>query len=119
MNNKGQVLVVFVIIIPVLLLLVTLTVDLGLLYKEKQSINSNTKYAVKYYLDNIDNPNITEDTKELLNKNISDIKISINDTTDYVEITVSKVWNSLSIKKDEEIIITYRGIKDNNEIIKG
>ena len=34
-------------------------------------------------------------------------------------LTVSKVWNSLSIKKDEEIIITYRGIKGSNQIIKG
>ena len=118
MNNKGQVLVIFIIIIPILLLLVTLVVDLGLLYKEKQSISNNIKNALEYYLDSKDS-NALENMKELLNQNIKESKIDIKDEEEYIEITVSKKWNSLSIKKDEEIIITYKCIKNSKEIIKG
>lgn len=119
MNNRGQTLAIFVIFIPIILILLTLIIDLGLLYIEKRSINNNTKDAVEYYLNNIESSNVLDNTKKLLNKNLDDVNITINDTDTYVEITVSKRWNSLSIKSDEDISITYKGIKDSNKIIKG
>ena len=36
MNKKGQVLLVFILLIPVFLILLALVVDVGLLYKEKK-----------------------------------------------------------------------------------
>jgi len=121
MNNKGQTLVMFVIVLPIILIILTLVVDMGLLYIEKRNISNNTKDAVEYYLDNLDDINIEPKINNLLNENIDDIKINIDNNTDYIEINVKKEYKSLYsvISNDQEISITYIGKKDNKEIIKG
>ena len=116
MNNKGQVLVIFVILLPIFLMILTFIVDLGLLSIEKRKINNNTYDAVEYYLEN----NNEENTIKLLENNLSDIKVEINDTDSYVEISVLKEYKGIyNIIYDNEIIVTYRGIKESKEIIKG
>lgn len=117
MNNKGQVLVIFVIILPIFLIILSLVIDLGLMSIEKRNISNNTKDAVEYYLQS----NEEEKTKKLLNKNIDDIEINIKDNDYYVEITVKKEYKGLySIIKNENVIeVTYKGIKEDKSIIKG
>lgn len=121
MNNKGQVLVIFIILMPIFIILLALVVDLGSIYIEKRNISNNVTDAVEYYLKNKDDINIEEKTKELLNKNISDIEINIIDTLEYVEISVIKKHKSIYtfISKDNDINITYKGLKNSNKIIKG
>ena len=122
MNNKGQTLVIFVIILPVLLMVFTLIVDLGFLYIEKRNIDNNVYDSVEYYLDNITDETIENKINKLLNKNIKDIDdIIINETDEYIEIKVSKIRKSLFsiITKDNQINITYKGIKESKKIIKG
>lgn len=120
MNNKGQVLVIFVIIIPVILLLLTLVVDLGLISIEKRKIDNNTKSATEYYLNNIDDEDVKEKTKVLLNDNLDDIQIIINDNKNNVEITVTKTYKCVFGKiLENEIKIKYIGNKSTKKIIKG
>lgn len=122
MNNKGQTLVIFIIILPVLLMIFTLIVDLGFLHIEKRNIDNNVYDSVEYYLDNITDQNIENKVNKLLNKNIKDIDdIVINETDEYIEIKVSKTRKSLFsiITKDNDITITYKGIKESKKIIKG
>lgn len=116
MNNKGQVLIIFVILLPIFLMILTFIVDLGLLSIEKRKINNNTYDAVEYYLEN----NNKENTIKLLENNLKDIKVDINDTDSYVEISILKKYKGIyNIIYDNEIIVTYRGIKESKEIIKG
>ena len=117
MNNKGQVLIIFVILLPIFLMILALVIDLGLLSIEKRKISNNTYDAVEYYLSN---PNI-EKTIKLLESNLEDIKVNIEDKKDYVEIIVKKEYKSLYtiISNDQEINITYKGIKETKKIIKG
>lgn len=122
MNNKGQSLVVFVIILPIILIMLTAIIDLGFLYIEKRDI-SNTLYdSVEYYLNNIEDIDVDIKVREILNKNISNID-SINIVNDdiYVEITIVKIRKSIYsiISNNNEISITYKGIKESKEIIKG
>ncbi len=121
MNNKGQVLIVFVVMLPIFLILFALVIDLGLLSIEKRNISNNTYDAVEYYLDNQDNIDIEEKVKNLLNKNIDNIEINLNNTDDYIEITVIKKYKSLynTISNSDKIMVTYKGIKESNKIIKG
>ena len=121
MNNKGQALVIFVIILPILLMVFTLIIDFGFLYIEKRNISNNVYDSVEYYLENIDDEDVLNKTKELLNKNIKDMKIDIKETDEYIKINVSKKRKSLYsiITHDTNINITYKGIKENKEIIKG
>lgn len=117
MNNKGQVLVIFVILLPLFLMILAFVIDLGLLSIEKRKISNNVYDAVDFYLDNNDK----EKTKELLESNLKDIDIEIVDNSEYIEIVVSKEYKSLYtiISNNQKINITYKGIKESKKIIKG
>ena len=122
MNSRGQTLVIFVIILPILLIMLTLIIDLGFMYIEKRNIENNVYDSVVYYLENIDEEDINNKVNKLLNKNIKDIdKLIINDEEDYVEIKVSKVRKSIYsiITNDTEISVNYKGYKESKRIIKG
>lgn len=121
MNNKGQVLIIFVIMLPILVTVLSFVVDLGLLSIEKRKLNNNTYDAVVYYLNNINNIDIKEKTTKLLEKNLNDVYIKIIENDIDVKITVEKEYKSLYtvISNNQKISITYKGIKENNEIIKG
>lgn len=122
MNNKGQTLVIFVIILPILLIMLTLVIDLGFMYIEKRNIENNVYDSVEYYLENIGDESIDTKVKKLLNKNIKDIdKLIINEESNYVEIKVSKIRKSIYsiITNDTEISVNYRGYKEDKRIIKG
>ena len=61
------------------------------------------------------------ETIKLLESNLEDIKVNIEDKKDYVEINVKKEYKSLYtvISSNQEINITYKGIKETKKIIKG
>ena len=122
MNNKGQSLVVFIIILPILLMIFTLVIDLGFMHIEKRNIDNNCYDAVEYYLENLNKEDIDQKVNRLLNENIKNIdEILINDTKDYVEISVSKNRKSIYsiISNNTEIKIVYKGMKEDKRIIKG
>lgn len=120
MNNRGQVLVIFVIILPIIMLLLTLVVDLGLIYIEKRKINVNVEDTIKYYLNNLDDTDVKNKAEILLNNNLDDIEIVINDSENYVEITVNKTYKCVfgSILNNN-IKVKYSGNKETKKIIKG
>ena len=117
MNNKGQVLVLFVIILPIFLIMISFVIDLGLLAIEKRKLDNSTYDAIEYYLEESDKAK----TIKLLENNLSDVKININDYDEYVLIIVKKDYKSLYtiISNNKEIKVVYKGIKNSKEIIKG
>lgn len=116
MNSKGQVLVIFVILLPIFLMIFTFIIDLGMLSIEKRKCDNNTYDAVEYYLDSNDK----EKTIKLIENNIEDIKVNIEDSENSVEISVSKEYKGIyNIIYDNEIKITYIGNKETKKIIKG
>ena len=121
MNSKGQVLVIFIILLPILLMIMSLIIDLGLLYIEKRNISNNLKDAIVYYLDNIDKQDVKDNTILLLNKNIDNIKIKIDENDEYIIINIRKDRKGINniLKLNNEINITYKGNKINKDIIKG
>lgn len=122
MNNKGQTLVAFITLLPLLLIILSFVIDLGFLYIEKRNISNNTKDAVEYYLNNIDDADINKKVEKLLNENIKEIEdIHVNNTDSYVEITVIKNRKSKYsiIPVNNEINVTYKGMKNSKKIIKG
>lgn len=120
MNNKGQVLVIFVILLPIFLLLLTFVVDYGLLSIEKRKVDTNTHDAIEYYLENIDDHDVYNKTMKLIESNLKDVEINIKDGNEFVEISVKSNYKSLfkNIIK-EDLTIKYKGIKSSKEIIKG
>ena len=87
MNKKGQVLVVFIIILPAILLVLGLVYDIGLITYTKKQAKDSIVDAINYGLQNKDN---IDDIDYIITSNIKNIKnknIDINDDQIKVEIT--------------------------------
>lgn len=123
MNNKGQTLVIFVLIIPIILIVFSIVIDLGFLSIQKRHLSNSIKDGIKYGLRNIDNTNIKNEIEELLYQNIDkdDIKKIVIDIKDnYIKIDVLARTNSLFgfinlIQND--IYIPYVGHDINDKVV--
>ncbi len=117
MNNKGQVLPIFVILFPIIILIVTYIVDIGLMYTEKRKIENTTYDAINYYFEKQD----TEKTLNILKRNIKNGEFNIKVEDNYIIINVNKkhkgIYSVININKD--INVTYKGNLTNRRIIKG
>lgn len=89
-NNKGQSLVMFVLIIPIFLFILTLVYDVGNAIYEKDRLSNTNYLTIEYGLDNIGT--VTEkDLKELIEQNITNLKrayVTIEDNQ--IEIKIEK-----------------------------
>lgn len=89
MNNKGQTLVLFVILLPVLLLLLVLIIDIGKVIVDKLELNNINQIVLEYGLDNIEKENIYDEMVELVRLNKNDVDtIDINITSDKISLTL-------------------------------
>ncbi len=121
-NNKGQSLVMFVLIIPIFLLILTLVYDVGNAIYEKDRLSNTNYLAIEYGLNNIGT--ITEnDLKDLIEQNTSNIKkIYVIIEDNQIEIKIEKDVKSIIGKMFNfnlvEIKSYYKGkiINDKKEI---
>lgn len=91
LNNKGQTLVMFIILLPILLFVLTLVYDVGNAIYEKDRL-SNTNYMVVEYA--LRNSLVSEDELvEIINKNDDDIS----------DITIMMIDNSVTIALTKDI----------------
>lgn len=90
LNNKGQSLVLFVIVLPILILLLILVIDIGKIIVLKQELNNISELVLDYGLDNFDSENIENELVNLikLNKNdVDNINVYIEDDKIYVKLS--------------------------------
>lgn len=118
MNSKGQSLVVFVLILPVLLLLFALIWEIGNLGLTINKYETAIKDTIEYGLNNQDKENLEEVLTNLLKANIEgNIQIEINN---YIKINVTQKYDALYnnlFNHKFDINLTYIGYKENNQII--
>ena len=124
MNKRGQVLVAFVLLLPIVFMLIGLIIDCGYLYIEKRNIDNNIKEALEYGLKNIKEENIENKIQKLLNINIEEIEkldITINDKIINIKLEKSKksIFTLVFSKYNYEISSHYKGyIKEEKIIIR-
>ena len=112
-NKKGQALVEFVIILPVLLLIVISMVDFGNLLYQKYQLEQNLEYVSDLYLAN--DTNALEQEKQRLN-------IKTEEDGKYVKLTIEKEAKLSSpilrrVLGEDYVIATSRKLyQDENEI---
>ena len=95
-NNKGQSLVMFVLIIPIFLLILTLVYDVGNAINEKDILSNTNNLTIEYVLNNIDT--VTEnDLKNLIEQNTSNLK--------YIYVTIEENQIEIKMEKDAKSII--------------
>lgn len=119
-NNKGQVLALFILLLPIIMMGIGLVIDVGFLYLEKRQVDNALKEAIEYGLENIENITETE-LNNLLYKNIDNIdNIKITIRGNIIEILVEKKKDSLFAflfgKDSYEIISSYQGKIENGTI---
>ena len=114
LNNKGQTLVMFIVIIPILISIMVLVIDLGSAFAKKQELNNVNKLVIEYGLDNLDQENLESDLTSYITmnaKDLSNVKVivennTINVTTKaYIDGIISKALNIDGF----EIVSEYHG----------
>lgn len=117
MKNNGQVLALFVIILPIILLIVLITIEFGKLYVEKIKTTNVIKETITYGLKNIEDTNIKEKINNLIDINIK----NINNKTVFIsedEIRIKLNQNKIKVfGKDIVLEYNYKGIKKEQKII--
>ena len=126
MNNKGQTLVIFVVVLPLLLLIIASVIDINLMYSEKNKLDNLNMMVTSYGLDNISENNIEEKTRILINKNDKEIKIKNitieeNKITKKIKKNIKSVFGKIIGIKKYQITSKYIGTNYNKdkEIKKG
>ena len=87
LNNKGQSLVLFVVLLPILLFVIVLVVDVGSIMTSKQDLNNINYMMVDYGLDNMGKENIESEITNyiLLNTNkLDEIDVRVIDNEVYI-----------------------------------
>lgn len=82
MNNKGQALVEFVLILPVFILILFVIIDFGMIISTKNNLE-NTSVDIVGFIKN-------DKTKEEITNIYNDINIEINSSNEYIRLTISK-----------------------------
>ena len=125
MNNKGQSLVTFVLLIPIIILILFMVYDIGSMVLLKIELNNINYLTIDYGVDKIDEINIQDKLRDMINKNKSDIDnidISVKENKLYITLE-DTLDNKISLIRKFKIKIksSYIGYmeEDNKKIMKG
>ena len=96
LNNKGQSLVLFVIMLPILMCILILVIDIGKIILLKQELFNISEMVLDYGLDNIDKMEIDNELKHLIKLNKDDIdKINLYIENGKIYIKLEERCNGL------------------------
>lgn len=90
LNNKGQSLVAFLILFPIVILIMFIVIDILNARIVKSSLDNISKIAITYGVNNIDSSDIVSKIEKLLYKNnskLDSVDIRIDDGKVYIDIT--------------------------------
>ena len=73
LNNRGQSLILFVIVLPIILLIAILVIDVGRVIVRKQELSNISNIVLDYGLDNLEQDDIYNELLELVKLNDSEI----------------------------------------------
>lgn len=124
MNRKGQVLVMFIILLPIFFIIMTLLIDIGNLILTNNEINDVSYMVLEHCLDHLNEEDIIDTSKELLklnNKelNIESFKIENNKVYLNVSYQVKGIISNIVNIKLFDINNKYEAyIKDDKKIIE-
>ena len=118
MNNKGQTLVIFIIILPVIILGVSYLVDTGLMYIGRSKLISTCKVIIDEYYDE---ENIDSKVKKYLEDNdikYTDYKVSRDNNLKLeVESTIDSIFGKVVGIQEYQISAKVTGYKENEKLM--
>ncbi len=121
MNNKGQTLILFVLLLPLLLLLMAFVIDTGMILKEKTKLDSTLRTVLKTTYKDKEEENYEERLTKLLEENeipCTNMELERKENKIRLQITYEKesifgkiiglntykIKSTMSINQDERIV---------------
>lgn len=96
LDNKGQTLVLFVMLLPIMLLLMILVFDIGKLIYSKQELNHISSMIVSYGMEHYDEDDIENELVELVLLNCDDVRnVSVNVSDEEVLVDIERMGDSI------------------------
>lgn len=120
-NNHGQTLVIFVILLPVLLMIMAFVVDISYMYYESNKLENTTNMIIKKNYDKRLDDDIKNTIKNLYKKNdINTSNLKVEGKEEYLKIQnnykVSSIFGKIIGIKTYKIKVSLKGYKDNNNL---
>lgn len=119
MDSKGQTLVIFVLILPILLLLFALIWEVGNLGLTINKYETEIKDTIEYGLNHLDDENLENILTNLLKANLEgDINVEINNQV--IKVNVKQNYDALFnnlLNNRFDIDLNYNGYIENNKFI--
>lgn len=118
MNKRGQTLIIFVMLIPIILTMAALVIDVGLLYYKKNEYTAIVEESIKEYFKDEDLTSALE-TLTLNGVSLDDVLVSATDETISVTLDtkVDSIFGKVIRINDYEIKIARVGTKDKERVI--
>ncbi len=122
MNNKGQSLISFVLIIPVILLILFMVYDIGNMILLRLELDNINYLVIDYGLDKLDDTELNFKLNEMIKKNKDDIDIiSVSISEGKIKISLEdRLDNKLSLInkfKTFNVKSNYIGYRENDKKI--
>lgn len=115
MNNKGQTLVFFVALFPVILIIFAFVFDSAYMIMEKNKLNDISKISIKYLVE--DNKDIDK-IKEVIYKNDDEIKIvDIKENNVHLKKNLDPIFGKIIGFDNYKIESNFIGFIENNKLI--
>lgn len=119
MDSKGQTLIIFVLILPILLLLFALIWEVGNLGFTINKYETEIEDTIKYGLNHLDDENLEEVLTNLLKANL-DGKISVEINNQTIQVNVKQKYDAMFnnlLNHKFDIDLTYNGYIENKKLI--
>ena len=119
MDSKGQTLIIFVLILPILLLLFALIWEVGNLSFTINKYEIEIEDTIKYGLNHLDDENLEEVLTNLLKANL-DGKISVEINNQAIKVNVKQKYDAMFnnlLDHKFDIDLTYNGYIENKKLI--
>ena len=118
MNNKGQTLIIFVILIPILILVAALVVDTGLMTFEKERYRGIIENGIEEYFDT---GNVEETEKIFSLNDIAKEEYTIIIQENQIEVSlntsIEAIFGKIINLQEYEIKMNYIGTKEGERVI--
>ncbi len=121
-DKRGQTLIFFIVLIPLLLGLMAIVVDTGLVISRKCHIKEVTKMVIKDNISDINQDGVKDKIKKVIEKNkvkTDNLEITILDNKMNIKnrVKVDSIFGAIIGIKEYEIKVDLVGYLDNGKVI--
>ena len=118
MNKRGQTIIIFVMLIPIILTMAALVIDVGLLYYKKNEYTGIVEESIKEYFKDEDILSAKK-TLTLIGVSLDDTEINVSDNeiTITLDTKVDSIFGKVIRINDYEIKVSRVGTKDKERVI--